>query len=455
MTDDAAPQTGAKRLADDTLVVFLSDVHIGGAGGTEIFESVTELTALVRELGQHSEPVELVLLGDFLDLQRMGPSGHVNDRVIETLGRADYAVLFDALREFRSAAGNRVTYVMGNHDAELWWNSELRQILTDHGLADEFVLSYDARFASSSEQVIHAEHGNQFDPSNHYADYGDPLDTPIGSHVVDDIVRPLGSGARLTGNIDLRDVSYVFPLATIPEWIAGRLFYRFLAEALRWIVVIFVIANLIHATLVWLSSSDPWRSTLRAILGELVYDIVVLLLVVIVVFIAGGRLARRALAAVELRMSGESSDSVPDAIRSVLRADEPLPMAPGVDSRNVAVFMSGHTHDPSSTSVERHDGRVTALVNTGCWLRQLQAVAARFGAPRVFVPVFVQTHGRVRRTDDGIVVELWSYPKSAPASLPWIERAAAAGRLPHAATGPAAPQIIDRQLVAGRKAAST
>ena len=455
MTDEAAPQTGAKRLADDTLVVFASDVHIGGAHGTEIFESVAELTALARELEQHTEPVELVLLGDFLDLQRMGPSGHVNDRVAETLGRADYAVLFDALREFRSSAGHRVTYVMGNHDAELWWNAELRQMLLDNGLVDEFALSYTARFESSRDHLIHGEHGNQFDPSNRFTDYGDPLDTPIGSHVVDDIVRPLGSGARLTGNLDLRDVSYVFPLATIPEWIAGRIFYRFLAEALRWIAMIFVIAYLIHATLDWLGSSDPVGSKTQVVLRELVYHIGLLLLVAVVVFIAGGRLAKRALAALELRMSGESSDSVPDAIRSVLRADGPLPMAPGVDSRDVAVFMSGHTHDPSSTTVERHDGRTTALVNTGCWLRQLHPVAARFGAPRVFVPVFVQTHGRVRRTDDGIVVELWSYPKRAPAALPWIERAAVAGRLPRPTRAGAAPQVIDRQLVHGRNPAST
>jgi UDP-2,3-diacylglucosamine pyrophosphatase LpxH len=186
MTDEAAPQTGTKRLADDTLVVFLSDVHIGGANGTEIFESVAELTALVRELGEHTEPVELVLLGDFLDLQRMGPTGQVNDRVVQTLGRPDYAVLFDALRGFRSAAAHRVTYVMGNHDAEVWWNAELRQMLSDAGLVDEFALSYAARFESLSDQVIHSEHGNQFDPSNRLSDYGDPLDTPIGS--VDELV---------------------------------------------------------------------------------------------------------------------------------------------------------------------------------------------------------------------------------------------------------------------------
>jgi UDP-2,3-diacylglucosamine pyrophosphatase LpxH len=450
MTDEPAPQTGAWLLADDTLVVFVSDAHIGGTDGTEIFESVPELTALLRELGQHTKPVDLVLLGDFLDLQRMGPAGQVNDRVVQTLARADHAMLFDALRDFRSEAGHRVIYVMGNHDAELWWNAELRQMLRDNGLVDEFALSYTARFASSSEQIIYGEHGNQFDPSNRYSDYSDPLDTPIGTHVVDDIVRPLGSGARLTGNLDLRDVSYVFPLAAIPEWLAGHIFYRFLEEALRWIVVIFVIANLIHATLILLGSDDPLRSSPQAILGEFVYDIGLLLLVAVAVFIAGGRLAKRALAALELRMSGESSDSVPDAIREVLRADGPVAMAPGIDSRDVAVFVSGHTHDPSSTTLERADGRITALVNTGCWLRQLQPIQARFGAPRVFVPVFVQTHIRVRRTERGIVVELWSQPKSAAPTLPWIERLAIAGRSPRAASDTATPHVIDRQQVASR-----
>jgi UDP-2,3-diacylglucosamine pyrophosphatase LpxH len=126
MTGASASDAGVRRLSDDTLVVLLSDTHIGGTDGTEIFESATELTALVTEIGQHVGPVELVLLGDFLDLQRMGPTGQVNDRVTATLRRPDYAELFDALRGFRSAAGHRVTYVVDNHDAELCGTSGSR-----------------------------------------------------------------------------------------------------------------------------------------------------------------------------------------------------------------------------------------------------------------------------------------------------------------------------------------
>jgi hypothetical protein len=41
----------------------------------------------------------------------------------------------------------------------------------------------------------------------------------------------------LTRSVDLREVSYVFPLAAIPQWIAGRIFYQFLDQVLRWLLV--------------------------------------------------------------------------------------------------------------------------------------------------------------------------------------------------------------------------
>ena len=68
------------RLLDGTLLVFLSDTHIGGVAGSEIFQSAAELTALLQDLNHHQGPVELVLAGDFLDLLRMGDPGHGETR---------------------------------------------------------------------------------------------------------------------------------------------------------------------------------------------------------------------------------------------------------------------------------------------------------------------------------------------------------------------------------------
>jgi hypothetical protein len=86
------------------------------------------------------------------------------------------------------------------------------------------LLSYSASFRSLPDQLVYCEHGNQFDPSSTIADYANPLDTPVDAHVVAELVRPIGSGARIGRGLDLREVSYVFPLAAHPgpaEWIAG------------------------------------------------------------------------------------------------------------------------------------------------------------------------------------------------------------------------------------------
>jgi hypothetical protein len=242
----AADGVVRERLPDETLLVFLSDTHIGGSSGSDIFESAAELTMLLVHLHHHEGPVELVLAGDILDLLRLGDPGRGEDLVAATLARPEYRELFATLRTFAGAEGHRVVYLVGNHDAELWWNPRIRRTLQEAGLVDVVGLSYQASFASLPEQLIYCEHGNQFDPANTITDYANPLDTPVGAHVVTELVRPVGSGVAVTRSIDLRDVSYVFPLAAIPRWVAGRIFYQFLGQVLRWLLAPLVVAYLAY-----------------------------------------------------------------------------------------------------------------------------------------------------------------------------------------------------------------
>ena len=98
---------------------------------------------------------------------------------------------------------------------------------------------------------------------------------------------------------------------------------------------------------------------------------------------------------------------------------------------------------------------------------RLQPVEARFGLPAVFVPVFVQTHLRVRINDGGLVVELWDDPrpvdrqlrwidpfrivpkgpKSIDRRLQWIEWLAIVGRMPTNPPPLAEPRIISRRVL--------
>jgi hypothetical protein len=111
------------------------------------------------------------------------------------------------------------------------------------------------------------------------------------------------------------------------------------------------------------------------------------------------------------------------------------------------VFVSGHTHAPSLTAFEAPTGRQGAIVNSGCWLRQLHPVPARLGAPPVFVSRFVQTHVRIYRDNGTIQVELWEHPRKSPRRLRVAEWLAVAGRLPAEPDDDAPPRVRERTSV--------
>jgi UDP-2,3-diacylglucosamine pyrophosphatase LpxH len=461
MSDTAADGAIRALLPDDTVLVFLSDVHIGGTAGSEIFESTAELTALLEDLNRHQGPVELILAGDFLDLLRMGDVGRGEDRVAATITRPEYQDLFATLRAFAQLPGHRVVYVVGNHDAEVWWNPRVRRSLIEAGLVDAFALSYAASFESLPGELIYCEHGNQFDPTNALLDYANPLDTPVGAHVMTELIRPIGSGAPIRAGLDLREVRYVFPLAAHPgpaEWIAGRIFYQFLDRVLRWLLgllALLVVAFLAYAGItVALGRPSDGSRALRSVLLQGTYGSAVLVFALAVVFLISRRTAAHAVSSLARRFPWLAPEPEREreelAIRQLLEGHRPPPMAGNVSPREIAVFVSGHTHAPAMSELARADGRETVIVNTGCWLRQLQPVPAWLGAPPVSVPAFVLSHVRVRSSHGRVTVELWEHPKPAKRRLPWIERAAIAGRMPRQPPAAAEPRVVARQVVACR-----
>jgi UDP-2,3-diacylglucosamine pyrophosphatase LpxH len=424
-----------RRLTDDTLVVVLSDSHIGGDQGRDIFESPDDLAALFASLAAHPGPVELVLAGDFFDLLRIADVPGGQNRASATSSRAEYGDLFATLRRFASEPMRTVVYLPGNHDAEVWWNREIRADLEEAGLVQEFALSYCASFKSEPERVVYCEHGNQFDPANAIRDYDDPLDTPLGEHIVTDVLPHLPTGWETEGG-NLRAIDRVFPLSIIPGWLAGRLFYQVATQTVRWLLLPLVILLAAHAVL-------EHGGSVGALLVELAYDIGILLLVFGVFLFVAARATNRVIRASTTRLRGDAEHEL---IRSRLETGEPPPLSGSLTS-GIAVFVSGHTHAPSLTHFDGPTGNRGALVNSGCWLRQLQPVPGRIGAPPVFVSRFVQTHVRVYRDEGAIQVELWEHPRPSPRALRVVERLAVLGRLPAAPEHGSPPRVRQRTSI--------
>jgi UDP-2,3-diacylglucosamine pyrophosphatase LpxH len=423
-----------RKLADDTLVVILSDCHIGGDEGRDIFESPDDLTSLFESLDDHGGPVELVLGGDFFDLLRIAEAPAGQNRVSVTISRPGYRDLFAALARFASVADRKVVYLPGNHDAEAWWNQDIRVELERAGLVHEFALSYAAYFESEADSVVYCEHGNEFDPTNTIRDYDDPLDTPLGSHVVTDIVPRLPIGWAAGGG-NLRDIDRVFPLAIIPQWLAVRLYYVAASQVVRWLLLPLLVLLAAHAFL--------RGGGLAEVLLELGYDLGVVLVVFGLFLFIAGQATKRA-----IRSSAAHHRLVDEAelIRSRLTTGQPPPLADPLPAE-IDVFVSGHTHAPSLTQFDRPSGHRGVVVNSGCWLRQLQPLPARLGAPPVFVSRFVQTHVRVYRDNRTTQVELWEHPRPSAQRLRVAERIAVAGRLPAEPEADASPRVRARATV--------
>jgi UDP-2,3-diacylglucosamine pyrophosphatase LpxH len=424
-----------RKLTDDTLVVFLSDPHIGGDPGRDIFESPDDLAALFDALAEHAGPVELVLAGDFFDLLRIADVPAGKNRASATTLRAEYGDLFAALRRLASEPTRNVVYLPGNHDAEVWWNQEIRADLEEAGLVHEFALSYCASFESDPGRVVYCEHGNQFDPANTIRDYDDPLDTPLGEHVVTDVLPHLPAGWETEGG-NLRAIDRVFPLSIIPGWLAGRLFYQVATQTVRWLLLPLLVLFAAHAIL-----EDA--GSVGALLLELAFDVGVLLLVFAAFLFVAARATNRVIRASTSRVPGDAEHEL---IRSRLAAGDPPPLSGSLTSE-IAVFVSGHTHAPSLTDFDAPSGERGAVVNSGCWLRQLQPVPGRAGMPPVFVSRFVQTHVRVCRDGGAIEVELWEHPRPSPRQLRLVERLAVAGRLPDQPEHRAPPRVRARASI--------
>src|ERR671910_1842981 len=279
-------------LSNDTLIVFVSDSHIGGDPGCDGFESPAELKALFEELTSREGPVELILAGDFFDFLQIGKVPEGEDRASLTMDRAEYRDLFAALGRFREAEGKRVVYLPGNHDAESFWNPQIQETLRERGLVDEFAYTYLAAVEVGGKQrIVYCEHGNQLDPANMVEDYHDPLDTPLGHHVVMDFTRRVAPLGVITGGLDLSEIKMVYPLVAIPRWIASRYFYDFVGKVITYLLLPLLVTYGVYRVSSYflaISRGDPARifGSFQELpqIHRLFVDLVVFGLIILLIF---------------------------------------------------------------------------------------------------------------------------------------------------------------------------
>src|SRR5918993_3128180 len=415
-------------LGSDTLVVFVSDSHIGGDPGCDGFESPKEFKDLFEELAERDGPVELILAGDFFDFLQIGDVPAGKDRASLTMDRPEYRDLFAALGRFREAGGKRVVYLPGNHDAESFWNAGIQETLRERELVDEFAYRYLASVEAGVERrVIYCEHGNQLDAANTVEDYHDSLDTPLGHHVVMDFTRRIAPYGEISPGLDLAEIKMVYPLVAIPGWVASRYFYNFVGKVIKYLLLPLLVAYMVYRVAIYflalrqgvgLHLFGNYRELpeFHIIFVDMAFYSLVILALFAIFFVVLRRALRRTLRTMSpherQRHYSPAEDSV-NKIKEIATGHRKPPMNPSLDPATIDVFVSGHTHLPSFSTLERENGKPCVLVNSGCFLRQLQPVSPHLKGPPVFVSKYVLTHVRIFVDDDALRVELWEQPKPA------------------------------------------
>ena len=301
-------------------VITISDLHLP-PDRTDVSGRSCEM--LARHLDGETGPLIVVLAGDVVELLGF-PEATATEilRAHEDLCAALAAV---------TARGGQVIYAIGNHDGDLAWDVKAADTVREMTGAR---LCLAADLILDDGRKVRVEHGHQLDPYNCFHDPRNALDTPLGHHIVREVVPKiewLGQG-WVDGAHEMADPT------DFPSFIGSRLVYRKFGRRLWWLIAI-PLAILILVRIPVITSirtrypdTDIWVHRGEILGYGAIADLVMLAVVVAI-------LARRAwvsVSALALERRGYDQNHAARQRAADLVAD------------GYHGFISGHTHHPGA-----------------------------------------------------------------------------------------------------------
>ena len=339
-------------------VVVVSDLHLAPAASDASTRAAGELAELLD--GFH-QPGMLVIAGDGFEMLAAAPD------VAAILD--SHPQFTDAVKRFAAGKDHRVVLTPGNHDGQLAWDGDSVAALRDRLGVTDVTLACDlAVETGEGTQLVRVMHGHQFDQYNAFDDPRSPVDTPLGHHVVRQVLPKLASrdqpGSLLEGVRWCNGDPSAF--------LGSRLLYRMVAGWLWWLAVPFAAALVLR----FLSFAPGVKPLLHhhAERWLVWFGILVIAIAVIaaVTGIATMLRVNRALADASVSERGDAS-----AHNATVRAE-----AARLTSAGYAGLITGHTHEPELSQVG-----AGFYANTGCATEVVRARKARFGLPAPFLAV--------------------------------------------------------------------
>jgi UDP-2,3-diacylglucosamine pyrophosphatase LpxH len=346
-----------------------------------------------------SAPLTVVLAGDVIEL--LGSAGATATDILRP--HEDLCAALLAVTE----RGGQVIYAIGNHDVDLAWDVKAADAVREMTGA-QLCLAADLILAGGRK--VRVEHGHQLDQYNCFCDARNPLDTPLGHHMVREVlprIEWLGRG-WVDGAHEMADPT------DFPSFIGSRLVYRKLGRHLWWLIglpIVILLAlriGLISAVTSRYPDTDPWVHWAAIIGYGAIADLVVIAAVVAI-------LARRAwvsISALALDRRGYQQNGAARQRAADLVAD------------GYHGLISAHTHHPELAAFG-----AGFFANSGSCTSVVEAIGGRLGLPPAYVRY--QQLCWVEITEDR--TRLMSARVELPGATK-MERFVAHGRNPHSDT---------------------
>ena len=304
--------------------------------------------------------------------------------------------------------GGQVVYTIGNHDGDLAWDLKAADAVRDLTGA-KLCLAADLKLPGGGR--IRVEHGHQLDPYNCFHDARNPLDTPLGHHIVREVIPKIEWLGRdwLNGAHEMADP------ADFPSFVASRLVYRKLVRHLWWLVLLPLTLFALLPELARVRNAFPDTGTVIRDAEVLGYGAAIDIAIIALILTIVSRRAWTSISALALAGRGYSQNS---AARQ--RADDLI--ADGYTG-----FLSGHTHHP-----ELHAHGSGFYANAGSCTSVVEAIDTMRGMPPVYLRTQQLSWLEITAGGDKPCHALL---KSARVELPGatrLERFMSAARNPHA-----------------------
>jgi UDP-2,3-diacylglucosamine pyrophosphatase LpxH len=348
------------RIPSGGRVVAISDLHLPPERSDVSSRSCALIAARLAELASsrpadQSAAVTVVMAGDIIEL--LAHPEATADGILR-----EHEDLCAALAAV-AAGGGQVIYAIGNHDSDLAWDAKAADAVRELTgarlcLAADLVLPDGGR--------LRVEHGHQLDPYNCFCDPRNRLDTPLGHHIVREVlprIEFLGRG-WLDGAQEMADPG------DFPSFVGSRLFYRKLIRHAWWLILIPVVLllGLRVSEIVELETRYP--DTARWVHGAQIlgYGAVADLIVVAAIIGIVSRRAWTSISALALAERGYGQNQAARQRAADLTADGYLG------------FLSGHTHHP-----ELSPSGPGFFANTGSCTTVVEGTTTRLGMPSAYL----------------------------------------------------------------------